>query len=311
MLLLVFTVALSFSQEKIMDIHILNLICMGKGGDDEITVFRIKTNNDGFICSIEPINNPTLYTPIINIEKDRITINSNDDWIYAINEILIRDKEILVRGGEKSIYTKDGGKFLPISINNTTNILYEHDEIKLILQNENSLEELFKVNPSRFSCLTYVDNILISDYRFKKNTMNRFEYTALPDRYLVTYFYIDDVYSPPIEIRGDNLYTHDIQKNVINYFILQSTFELLSDILFPFIFLETPIKKVSSKIKENNNNFIQETVYEFDIEEHLGKELNIGDTGSRLQNKPKIIFWICIFIFSVIVTILILKNRSC
>jgi len=237
--LLLFISIYSFSQEKTVFIYIPNSI--SKGGNDETTIYKIKTNMDGIVSSIEAINNQYANTPEIIIDENKITIRSTNNWVYAINEILFHDEEILVRGEEKSIYTKTGNNYTNIYINTAPDIIYEHEEIKLIKKNESSLEEIFKIDPSKFSGITYSNNVSISDYRFKNNIMFRFEYRILSDGISITYYYIGGaIYSVDIKIEGDSLYTNCLTTNVTNYFILKSARDIIATIFFPLVFLENP-----------------------------------------------------------------------
>jgi hypothetical protein len=207
--------------------------------DDVNVIYRINTNEDGIIDSIVSLNNKEYNPPKIIISDKRITITS-DVRRYAIEEIIITGNKILVRGGPKSIYTRDDSGFLDIVIDPMLNIIYENDEVKLVKTSEYSVEELYKIEYSRYMSNIYSDNILRVDYRFRGNTIEVLEYKKDGNDISITYQYMDDKYKPDIKISGDSLYSPNNLRNALNYFILLSTNNLLAKILFPTIFLQNP-----------------------------------------------------------------------
>jgi hypothetical protein len=246
----------SFCQEKVIELHIPNSIIY-RHGNDNINIYRIRTNNDGYVSRVESLNVHDYSSTEVSFEVGRITLKARERGL-AINEILVREGGIFVRGVPTSIYTKDSVDFSYISIHENQDIIFEHEELKLIKLSEKSLDTIFKINPSRFTSITYFNNMSLFDYRFKNNTMNKFVYNGNDNGYSVTYHYLDDEYSPDVRIYGDNLYTSDIRKNVINFFILSSAEVLLARFLFPTIFLEHPfsfnnrIKNISSVLPIGN-----------------------------------------------------------
>jgi hypothetical protein len=237
----------SFCQEKIIEVHVPDGIGSKHGiDDDKITIYRITINNDGYISRVESPNNRDYSTGEVNFEDDRITLKraNNDNESLAVNEILIKEGEILLRGGPRSIYTKNGEDFSSISVYENQDIIFEGEEIKLVKLSEKALETVFKVDMSNFSALTYFDNRSFSDFRFRNNTQWRYEYNGSDNGYTVSYyrmaFYMGEPAAYNIKVYGDNLFTSSNQKNVINYFIISSIYHILADFLFPTIFLEQP-----------------------------------------------------------------------
>jgi hypothetical protein len=228
----------SFCQEKVIEIHIPNGI-RSRHGNDNIDIYKIITNNDGYVSRVESPNVHDYSATEVNFETGRVTLNAKERGL-AINEILIREEGIWVRGVPTSIYTKDGADFSYISIPENQDIIYEHEELKLIKISEKSLETIFRINPSRFTAVTYFDNMSLLDYRFKNNTMNKFVYKGNDNGYSITYHYMDDEYWPDVRVYGDNFFSSDTRKNVINFFILLSADNLLAQLIFPTIFLEHP-----------------------------------------------------------------------
>ncbi|QQO11008.1 hypothetical protein [Breznakiella homolactica] len=231
----------SFSQSKTVDIFIPHNIVKGNYSD-EIGKYRILTNEAGIITSITVENDEFFVNPEITVGADEIQIWS-DKTIYAINTIKLDDTSIYVRGGERSIYTKDNNQFMEIKIHPDTFTIYEHEEIILTEGSNTTLESHFKVNPSKFSGCNYTNNTLIINYRRANNPNFKFEYEEDNGVIYVTYFYNMDEfieYSSKIEIHG-NIYSTETKTNVINYFIVASVYSLLADILFPTLFIENPI----------------------------------------------------------------------
>jgi hypothetical protein len=226
-----------FCQVKIISVAIPPEI-LRVSDDDELIYFEIKTNEDGIINAVESVNGYGFISPTIIITDDRITIDSEDE-IYAINEILLLNNEIRVRGGSRSVYTRNDD-YLHITLGDDEDIIYEHDELRMKKLSDKSLVEEFTVNPSRYSGIVYADKVLKVDYRFRNNTMMTFEYRNEVDRTIVAYSDMRDKYSREIGIYGDSLYNQSTTTNVINYFILLSVHSFLAEILSPMIFLEDP-----------------------------------------------------------------------
>jgi len=236
---ILFLSLLSFGQDKAISINIPfdNEKMLSFDGINRI--FKIKTNIDGIIVSVESTNKSNYIDTEVIIDGERMNIKSKNR-VLPINEILVKDDGIWVRGGPKSVYTKGGDNYLHVFVDYSSDVLYEFDELKLIKLSEKSVTEIFKAIPSKFSAITYFKNISRVDYRFDGNTNRKFEYVKYNCKYNVSYYYMDDKITPDIEIFGENLYSCDVKKNVINYFILRSADGFLAELLFPLIFLADP-----------------------------------------------------------------------
>ena len=248
-----FLMSFCFGQEKTIFINIPFDNDKMFSFDGQIRVFKIKTNNDGIIISVESTNKPNYISTEVTIDREKIIIKSKNR-ILAINEILIKNEEIWVRGGPRSIYTKDIENYLHITICDSPDILYEHEELKLTKSSEKSLAEVYKIIPSKYFSIIYCNNFSKIDYRFSGNTNRKYEYSNIGSKYFVTYYYGDDKIIPDIEIYGDSLYSHDVRKNVINYFVLQSADIFLAELLFPSIFLKNPFNFSNEQSPEVSTN---------------------------------------------------------
>jgi hypothetical protein len=212
-----------------------------RGGDNNIVIYRIMTNEQGIINSITAVNNSDYIVPKIIICDRKITISS-DRRVYSINQIEIDEEYLYVRGGEKSIFTRHGNQAMAILITPIANVIYEHDEIRLERKTDKSLEEIFKINPSRFSGISFSETTSIVDYRYKNNPQNKYTYEKGNGAILVTYYRMMDEfeeYSDRIRIEG-NIYCDSMKTNIINYFIVYSVYSLAARILFPSLFIENP-----------------------------------------------------------------------
>ncbi|MDR1106022.1 MAG: hypothetical protein LBL44_06670 [Treponema sp.] len=204
-------------------------------------IYRITTNEQGIINSITAVNNSEYIVPEIIVCDRKITISS-DRRVYSINQIEIDEECLYVKGGGRSIFTRDGNQAMPVSITPTANVIYEHDEIRLEKKSDKSLEETFKINPSRFSGISFFETISIVDCRYKNNPQNKYTYEKRNGAVFVTYYRMMDEfeeYSDRIKIEG-NIHCDSMKTNIINYFIVYSVYSLAARILFPFFFLENP-----------------------------------------------------------------------
>ncbi|MDR1971010.1 MAG: hypothetical protein LBQ46_03725 [Treponema sp.] len=231
----------SYTQSKTVDVYVPNNLTK-HSFDESITIYRIKTNEFGIINSITSINNDEFIIPEITVGEDEIRIWSDRD-VYAINIMNIENSSLYVKGGERSIYTRNGNQFMEIKIQPDSKTIFEHDEIFLTKGENNVLQDHFKINPSNFFGYNYSDNTLIIDYRYADNPNFKYVYERKGNTILVTYFYnmgefIE--YPSKIEIHG-NIYSSEMKVNIINYFITTGVRSLLSGILFPLFFLENPI----------------------------------------------------------------------
>lgn len=232
----------SYAQLKTVDVYVSNNIYKNSY-DENITIYRIQTNESGVINSITSINDDEFVIPEIAVSNDEIRIWS-DYKVYSINIIKIGNSSLYVKGGERSIYTGNGNQFMEIKIQPDNNTLYEHDDLFLTEDDNNGLQTHFKINPSKFFGYNYSNNTLIVDYRYADNPNYKYVYERQGKNIFVTYFYNMDEfieYSPKMEIYGD-IYSGEMKVNIINYFIMAAVSNLLSSILFPLFFLENPIR---------------------------------------------------------------------
>jgi hypothetical protein len=229
----------AYGQVKSLDIHIPNSIM--RGGNDKIVIYRITTNEQGIINSITAVNNSDYIVPEIIVSDSKITISSSRR-IYSINQIEIGEECLYVKGEERSIFTRDDNQLMPVLITPTANVIYEHDEIRLERKTDNSLEQIFKINPSRFPGVSFSEATAIVDYRYKNNPQNKYVYEKKDGTIFTTYYRMMDEfeeYTDRIKIEG-NIYYDSMKTNIINYFIVYSVYSLAANILFPFFFLENP-----------------------------------------------------------------------
>jgi hypothetical protein len=109
------------------------------------------------------------------------------------------------------------------------------------------LVEQFLKKPSNYLGFRYIDNILYVDYRFKNNLQFKYTYKKSKDKILATYYYHIEgedfsKFSPEIEIKDNSkIHSDNVVINVINYFILKASDDLLEEVLFPLIFLPNPV----------------------------------------------------------------------
>jgi hypothetical protein len=238
---LLFVVNISYTQTKTIDVYVPNVISQSSSNLD-IIIYRIHTDETGIINSITSMNDDTYIIPEIINADNNIRIWSNQKK-YAINYIKTDNTTLYVKGGERSIYTRNGDQFMEIKIQPDNYIIYEHDEILLIKESDNVLENHFKINPSKYFGYNYSNNTLIVDYRYINNPNYKYVYEKNSGVIFVTYSYMMDeyiAYSPKIEIHG-KIYSDEMKVNIINYFIITSVSNLLSSVLFPLFFLENPV----------------------------------------------------------------------
>jgi hypothetical protein len=232
---------ISYGQSKTIDVYVPTVISKTSSNED-IIIYRIRTNETGIINSITTINDDKYIIPEIIGKDNEIRIWS-DRKTYSINIIKIDNSSLYVKGGERSIYTRNGNQFMEIKIQPDNHVIYEHDEVFLTKESNNVLKNNFKINPSKFFGYNYSNNTLIVDYRYINNPNYKYVYENKNNAIFVTYFYNMDeyiAYSPKIEVRG-NIYSVEMKINIINYFIVTSVDNLLSSILFPLFFLENPV----------------------------------------------------------------------
>jgi hypothetical protein len=215
-----------------------------RGGDDRTVIYRITTNEQGIINSITAVNNSDYIVPEIIVDNNKITISSNRT-AYAIDQIEIGENCLYVTGDKvpASIFKRDENQGTYILITPAANVIYEHDEVRLEKRSDKSLEQIFKINPSRFRGVSFSENTSIIDYRYKNNPQNKYVYIKRGGAIFMTYYRMTDEfeeYRDRIKIEG-NIYCDSQKINIINYFIVYSVYSLVADILFPFLFLENPV----------------------------------------------------------------------
>jgi hypothetical protein len=247
-----------YGQARSLDIHIPNSI--SRGGDNQTVVYRITTNEQGIINSIRALNDKDYIVPEI-IVSDRIITISSDRRVYSIKQIEIDEKCLYVKGGERSIFTQDGNQSTTIFITPAENVIYEHDEVRLEIKSDKFLEEIFKINPSRFSGISFSENTSIIDYRYKNNPQNKFIYENRDGIIFMTYYRMMggefEEYRSRIKIEG-SIYCDSIKTNIINYFIVYSAHTWAASMLFPLIFLDNPfsspgwVYRATSYLTEGN-----------------------------------------------------------
>jgi hypothetical protein len=203
-------------------------------------VYRLRTSADGVLSSVELLTRDDLQyldEPVVRRDGPMVTISpGGGEWRNGIRQTPDRLKVV------GPVFTRESREWMDVLIQPRPGVIYESAEVTLYSSSRDGLREEFKKKPSRFFALSYTEHVVIVDYLRAKNVNFKYVFREQPGVILATFCrpFIGDrflEYSPPIEIRGERLHATDMQTNVTNYFILQAVNRLLSEVLFPSIFL--------------------------------------------------------------------------
>jgi hypothetical protein len=202
-----------------------------------MNVFNVAIGEDGIITKVGLAGEADVLDPfkiVLTRKGDAIVIKRSAG---SVHEIRWSGNALELRG---PLFVGLSNKALKVSVAGKKDEIYASPE--LVLQSKDGeLNEIFRKKPSDFFAFRYSNSVLFVDYRMNNNTQFKLEYKNEKGKNLAKYFAAFDEdfleYSPPIEISGARLCSNSTLVNVINYFILKASDNVLEEALFPLLFL--------------------------------------------------------------------------
>jgi hypothetical protein len=191
----------------------------------------IKTNAQGIITEITPVNSPDFDPLQTVVESNAVSVKHPPRRILFYEEIRWENDRIYVKPPNANDYEE-------VAVNPVPGVIFEGKTAKVLQYPGPYL--IKEITARYFLRHAYtVNNLFLNNVYFVNN---KYEFIDKGDYLLVNnyglsveFYYLTGYY----EIRGDSLYNRDMVINVINYYIL-SNVSLFSFLVYPLVFLESP-----------------------------------------------------------------------